>query len=240
MAKNLNAGHRKRIRQKLLKHGEECFYDYELLELLLTFSIPFRDVKPIAKNLVNHFNDLKGVLDAPIDMLAEIDGIGENSIALIQLIKELGFRYLVEGSKQNKEYNPEDSLFKPKNITKVAKMKICGAKNETFLMLFLDNKGEFIAIETLKYGDADKILVSKHYVVERCYYHKIKYLAVAHNHPSGLCTPSLNDKAFTIELDRMLNELGIVLVDHVIVTPYNSYSMRINKIINNTLPIIPN
>ena len=88
------AGHRMRLREKFEQSGQEAFFDYELLELILTYSIPRRDVKPIAKELLNRFHSFPGVMDARPDDLAQVPGIGQNSITLLKLIRSANLRYL--------------------------------------------------------------------------------------------------------------------------------------------------
>lgn len=94
MAENPNAGHRKRLKERFDKTSLEGFHDYEAVELLLTFAIPRRDVKPLAKELVRRFGGLKGVFEATRAELSSMDGIGENAAALILLIKEAASAYL--------------------------------------------------------------------------------------------------------------------------------------------------
>ena len=82
------AGHRNRIREKYLKASLGGFHDYEALELLLTFAIPRRDVKPVAKELIKRFKGLRGVFDAGMDELASVPGVGVHSAVLLMLLKE--------------------------------------------------------------------------------------------------------------------------------------------------------
>ena len=53
-----NAGHRGRLREKFISAGLTGFHDYEAVELLLSYAIPRRDVKPLAKTLVKKFKSL--------------------------------------------------------------------------------------------------------------------------------------------------------------------------------------
>ena len=81
-------GHRERLRKRFQKSGEEGLHDYELLELLLTYAIPRRDVKPYAKNLIKKFGSLAGVLDASPKELEEVLHVGPISSTLIHLVKK--------------------------------------------------------------------------------------------------------------------------------------------------------
>lgn len=90
-------GHRSRLKEKFRRGGFGFAYDYELLELLLTYSIPRKDVKPIAKRLLLRFKDLKGVFEAEQTELKEVSGIGDSSAALISLLSEIKRRAFSEG-----------------------------------------------------------------------------------------------------------------------------------------------
>jgi DNA repair protein RadC len=81
-------GHRARLRERFVKSGSAAFAEHELLELLLTFAIPRKDTKQIAKQLLLEFGSLHDILNASIDKLSMVDGVGENSAILIRLIRE--------------------------------------------------------------------------------------------------------------------------------------------------------
>jgi len=87
-------GHRRRLRERFKKTGLEGFHDYEFIELLLTYAIPQRDVKLLAKELLQHFGGIKGVFDASVDALLSVKGIGERSAILIKLLKDGAALYL--------------------------------------------------------------------------------------------------------------------------------------------------
>ena len=87
-------GHRQRLRARFLKGGAEALQDYELLELLLTFAIPYSDVKPLAKKLIQQFGSFGQVLDAPPEALMEAGGIKEYSATLLKLVKTCVESYL--------------------------------------------------------------------------------------------------------------------------------------------------
>lgn len=86
-AENPNAGHRARLRDKLLNRGADALADYELLELVLTIAIPRRDVKPLAKTLISRFGSLAEVLNADVAKLSKVKGLGETSIAALKLMQ---------------------------------------------------------------------------------------------------------------------------------------------------------
>jgi len=92
-------GHRERLRKRFRKAGAEGLHDYELLELLLTYGLPRKDAKPLAKDLIGRFNSLAGVLDASFKELEGVSGLGSSTATLVRLVKEVGVVYLAEGMK---------------------------------------------------------------------------------------------------------------------------------------------
>src|SRR5437870_8421684 len=87
-------GHRQRLRDRFLKSGLAGFADYEVVELLLTLAIPRSDVKQPAKALIARFGNLQGILDAPIEELRAIPGIGSVTPVALQIIKAAATLYL--------------------------------------------------------------------------------------------------------------------------------------------------
>jgi len=82
-------GHRNRLRKRFMNHGIESLQEYEIVELLLTFSIPYKDVKPIAKELISKFKSLKGIIDAPVEELKKVKFVKDKTVELIRFIKEI-------------------------------------------------------------------------------------------------------------------------------------------------------
>ena len=87
-------GHRQRLRERFLKSGLASLADYEVIELLLTLAIPRSDVKQAAKALIARFGDLRGILDAPIEDLGTVSGIGSVTPVALQIIKAAATLYL--------------------------------------------------------------------------------------------------------------------------------------------------
>ena len=90
----INCGHRERLRFRYIQAGENGLPDYDMLELLLTYAIQRRDVKPMARRLLERFHDLSGIMDASLEDLCRIEGFGPNSAVLITLVRTLCTRYL--------------------------------------------------------------------------------------------------------------------------------------------------
>jgi DNA repair protein RadC len=92
----MNYGHRSRLRNKFVRSGFVNFNKYEIVELLLTVSIPRKDVKTIAKTLLKTFGSIKGIFDASIADLLQIKGVGESTAIALKIIRSINNLYLQE------------------------------------------------------------------------------------------------------------------------------------------------
>ncbi len=204
-------GHRRRLRERFGKTGLEGFHDYEGLELLLTYALARRDVKPAAKALIKRFGSLRGVLDAQTEELSSVRGVGEYSALLIRLVKELHGEYLKE------RVIKKDAIRSSADVVNYLKTTLSGERVEKFLALFLNTKNEVIAIETLHEGTIDRTIVYPRKTVERALVHNARSVIFVHNHPSGDHTPSVRDKELTDELVRATRPVDITVHDHIII-----------------------
>ena len=219
MAQNSSAdGHRKRLREKYIKN-KSALADYEALELLLTYSVPRRDVKPLAKELINTFGSLNAVLNAEPEALLAISGVGENSAVLINLVRDINIR-------AEKERNKNKTRFVTTGDVKVYFKNILGLeKNEKIVLVTLDNGNKIINTHVLSEGSAGNAGVDPKTVMRSVINDNAVSAVVAHNHPSGSPRPSDEDVNFTLSLKGLLNSVGVSLLDHVIVGENGEFSM---------------
>ena len=218
MLKNLEKGHRERLRKRYIKSGLEGFNDYEILELLLTYSIARKDVKPIAKELIEKFGTIDEIAKSDVKSLLEVDGIGEGSAVFLKLIGDVALTLYRE------KIEDKDILtIKSKNILlSYLRGEIGHSPREEFKILFLDISNKLIASETLFSGTIDKSAIYPREIVERVIKNRAKSVIFAHNHPSGNISPSKKDIELTQYMYDSLKLLEIRLLDHIIVTK-NSY-----------------
>lgn len=218
MLKNLGEGHRERLRKRYIKSGLEGFNDYEVLELLLTYSIARKDVKPIAKELIEKFGTIDEIAKSDVKSLLEVDGIGEGSAVFLKLIGDIALILYRE------KIEDKDILtIKSKNsLLSYLRGEIGYSPREEFKILFLDSSNKLIASETLFYGTIDKSAIYPREIVERVIKNRAKSVIFAHNHPSGSISPSKKDIELTQYMYDSLKLLEIRLLDHIIITK-NSY-----------------
>ena len=216
-------GHRERIKEKFLKNGIDGFAEYEILELLLTYCIPRKDTKPIAKELLNKFKSLDNVFKADFDKLSAIDGLGKNSIAFLKLIGDLPSIIYKDELKNKKLVDKETLKILNKDILlKYLRNKIGYEEIEKFYVLYLSSSNEVIKFEENSVGTLDRSSVYPREIYKKVINLNAKSLILVHNHPSDNITPSKSDIELTNEIAKGLKNFGALLIEHIIITK-NSY-----------------
>ncbi|RMF92173.1 MAG: DNA repair protein RadC [Nitrospinota bacterium] len=212
--------HRKRLRERFQRAGATGLHDYELLELLLTYAIPRKDVKPIAKALLQHFDGLAGVFDASQQELEGVPEVGPISATLIRLVKELCNAYLAERMKKR------DLLSSPQAVVDFTRMKLAGLPYEAFLVIYLNTKNEVIDYETVHEGTVGHAIIYPRRIVEAALAHHAASLILVHNHPSGHPEPSEEDKRLTRTVIEATRPVDIRVLDHIVVGRDSYFSFR--------------
>jgi DNA repair protein RadC len=213
-------GHRQRLKERFLAAGDQGLQDYELLELLLTYAIPRRDVKPIAKALLAEFKTLGGVLAAPTARLTAVDGIGDGAAVLLGLTHAITLR-----DKRN------DALATTTFDNKLDLIDYLYAhmgplKHEEFRVLFMDAKNRLVGEKTLFRGTVNSAAVYPREIVREAFDAGATGLVLVHNHPSGDPTPSADDDSTTSQIAAVATLLGLTVVDHIIIGHDRHYSYR--------------
>ena len=216
-------GHRERIKEKFLKNGIDGFAEYEILELLLTYCIPRKDTKPIAKELLNKFKSLDNIFKADFDKLSAIDGLGKNSIVFLKLIGDLPSIIYKDELKNKKLIDKETLKISNKDILlKYLRNKIGYEEIEKFYIIYLSSSNEVIEFEENSVGTLDRSSVYPREIYKKIINLNAKSVILAHNHPSDNITPSTSDIELTNEIAKGLKNFGALLIEHIIITK-NSY-----------------
>lgn len=217
-------GHRQRIKEKYEKSGMEGWLDYEVLELALSYAIPRKDTKTIAKELLSRFKSLNGVLDADRKELQGINGVSKHSVLFLSLLKDISILYMEKG------IHNKDLLSTPQVVYDYLKVSLKGLTDEEFKMLFLDSRNQLIVIETLKTGTVNRSIVFPRKVVERALYHHTVGVIIAHNHTAGSLEPSQEDQDITRAIREALKTVDIVLLDHIVIGGNEFFSFKEHRI----------
>jgi DNA repair protein RadC len=221
--------HRKRLRERFRKNGTEGMHRYEILELLLTYAIPRKDVKPFAKELIKRFGSFSGVLDAGQKELEEVLHIGPISSTLIRLVKEICGDYLAEKMKQ------KDVLSSPQAVLDFARVKLAGLPHESFMVIFLNTKNKVLDHNIIQEGTVDRAVIYPRRIVEEALSHHAAGLILVHNHPSGDSEPSPEDKHLTRVIVEAARTMDIRVLDHIIVGKEGYCSFLERHLLPNTV-----
>ncbi len=220
MPANLHKKHRDRVRKEFLEHGfPDDVAPHKLLEMLLFFSIPRKDTNEIAHLLLEEFGSVSGVFEAETTDLLKVDGIGENSAALIKLILPLLRKYQSEKSSVKHKYTNMDE------ICDFLIKKYFGYKSEVFMVTSFDNDGYMISCDKLSEGDMSSVGVSIREIVQVVLKRNAACVVISHNHTSGNALPSDADIEMTKSLKITLQQMGVKLLDHIIVVTDDCVSM---------------
>lgn len=194
-----------------MRTGFEGFEQYEALELLLTYAIPRRDVKPLAKDLIKRFGGLRGVMDATHEDLVRVDGINERTATYIAALKAAVVLYQRAGITSSRRISSTAELL---DFLDAA---MSGLKDEQFRVVFLNSRNEVVAEEVVSEGTVNQSAVYPRKVMERALRHKATAIIFVHNHPGGNCKPSPEDIGLTKKLVKVAEGLQITVHDHIII-----------------------
>ena len=213
-------GHRQRLRDRFLRSEGRDMADYEALELLLTYAIPRKDVKPIAKDLVRRFGNFAKLISEPVEKLIEIDGIKESSAVLIKFV-EFAAKKL---SWQNLAFEDSPFISSTDALIEFCRCSMGYNDVEVFRLIYLDAKLKIIATEILQKGSVSSVTISARDVVTSALRKNAVGVIMVHNHPTGDPRPSKNDIEATKKVRDACETVGIRLYEHIIITPSDYYS----------------
>ena len=219
-------GHRERLKKKYFEKGIEALNEYEILELLLFYSIPRKDTKKVAKELLNRFKNIKGVFENLFsEEIEKVHGFGKNSLIFLRIIRDI---FSIIEKQKIFETKKLDNLEK---VIKYAKVSITGLKHEELRVLCLNSKNEIIDDVVVEKGIINEVYIYPRKIVEIAIKKNATSLILIHNHPSGNVKPSKADILLTKKLKEILNAINVTLHDHIIVSQNNFYSFKLERII---------
>ncbi len=212
-------GHRERMRSRFLRHGLDNFDDHNILELLLFYALPRRDTNDLAHDLLAAFGTLDGVFDATAEALMTVEGVGENTAALIRLVPETARRYLMSKTQ------PGDILFDSESAGRYLLPRFLTCREEVFYLVCLDAKLKVLDCRPLSMGNATSVAVSIRKIVQIALGQNASAVLMAHNHTGGIALPSSEDVEVTLRIRSVLEQVGVTLTDHIIVADDDFVSM---------------
>lgn len=212
--------HRQRLKERFLQEGLDHFDPVNILELMLFYAIPQGDTNPIAHRLLDTFGSLSGVMNASVENLCQVKGVGQHAATLIKLFAAVVRPYLDDGNRGGVV------LQSTEEICQYLLPKFAGRTVETFFLICLDGRRRVTYCGVLSEGTLDSVPVFVRQIVEKILAVHAGYVILAHNHPSGFALPSRADIDTTREVVRALGPLSVPVLDHIIVSGEDCVSLR--------------
>ena len=218
--------HRERVRKRFLREGLEHFEQHNQLELLLFYAIPQRDTNGIAHDLIQRFGSISRVMDASVEELMTVDGIGERAAVLLKLVPALARSYTLDHLGKVRTFQSGEEL------KEYLLALYTGCTKERVYLLLFDNRDTLLRTVQIGEGDLTAALFSTRDIVQQVLlYNKTTKVILSHNHPVGLALPSHADQTATDEIQRALSSVEVTLYDHIIVSGNREcYSLRERRI----------
>ncbi len=218
-------GHRQRMRERFRSQGLDGFAQHETLELLLFYAIPQRNVNPLAHALIDRFGSLYNVLNATPEQLRQVDGVGEYAATFLSLV----------GSAP-RQAERSRAGGREKLTTRKAAVNYCirlleGEKRELFYVICLNGQMETLGAALVAKGSISDVPAYPRIVLDAVLTRNAHGVLLCHNHPGGSLAPSQADLDATATLSRLLGEIEVTLVDHIIVSDGEALSMVRNGFI---------
>jgi len=219
---SVHAGHRQRVKERFLKEGLDNFSDIQVLELLLFYAIPQKDTNPIAHALLERFGSLPQVMEASVEELEKVPGVGHNAALLLSLAPAVGRYYMVQRARKATILNTIEAC------GDYLKSFFIGRRTEVVYLLCLDAKCKVLACREVGEGSVNSASVPIRRIVEMALAANATTVVLAHNHPSGFAFPSKEDVATTRRVAAALSVVDIALADHIIVADDDYVSLAQN------------
>lgn len=212
-------GHRKRLKQRI-DNDPSQLHDYELLELILGYALPRRDTKPLAKALLSRYQNFKGILAAKPAELKAMDGLGPGVMTFFKIWREFLSRVEQSG------LTLRTMLDSPEKVVALARSRLRFKDIEEFWTILLDNKNRLVGFEKMSRGTVDQAPVFPREIMARALELRASGIILVHNHPGGDPDPSLQDRELTSKIRRISVDMGIRVLDHIIIAEEKYFSFQ--------------
>ncbi len=215
----LHEGHRAKMKARLLETGYAGFSDHQIVEMMLFYVYARADTNEIAHRLINHYGSLAGLFDASYDDLIENGHLPPNAAFLFKMIP--GLISVYHDSKCHREVF--DNVEK---LKKLFEPYFASLDHEELRVACFDAQLRLNSCLVVNSGTLNRSNVDMRKLAEIAINSKATSIAVSHNHPKASPMPSPDDILATKLIGETMNNLGIKLLDHVIVGENRTISMR--------------
>lgn len=216
----IHKNHRARMRKKFRENGFDGFVDHEILEMLLYYCIPRQNTNPLAHKILDKYKTLANVFDATPEELMQETGVSEVTATLLSMVPKLSKVY------ETSKWNRTDCLSDTEALGQYAISMFKDKINEEFALVCLDSNRRVHWSGVVVKGTIDRTEAYPRLVVNEALKHNATSVVFIHNHPGGTLAPSIADKEATDTLVKVLNGIGIKVLDHIIVSGNRYFSMQ--------------
>lgn len=207
-------------RERLAKEGVEALSNQELLAILLRTGTRQASVFDIAQKVLNNLSSLTDLKKMTLQELQSLSGIGRVKAIELQAMIELGHRI-------HKHENLEmESILSSQKLAKKMQQELGDKKQEHLVALYLNTQNQIIHQQTIFIGSATRSIAEPREILHYAIKHMATSLILVHNHPSGAVASSRNDDHVTKLVKEACDLMGIVLLDHLIVSHSSYFSYR--------------
>lgn len=216
----VHEGHRKRMNEKLASGG--LLLEHERLEMLLFNAYPRINTNPIAHKLLNAFGSMRGVLEADLEELKAIEGVGERVALYLKCVAAcVKPAYSVDGAEIYLKNYGDFKDFTSRRLR---------SKTEEVLEIYLlERSGKVKYIFSRSNGNEHGVRVKRDEIPAVVASVKPYGMLIAHNHLNGDSRPSPQDDKFTSEMCVLCTLSGVVLFDHCIYAADNNIFSYFNE-----------
>ena len=209
-----------RLRERLLNERSlETFDDIEILSTILSYANGTKDTSSLVARLLDSFGSLKAVLEARPEQLLKVDGMNRTRASLISLMIPMARVW------QRCASNVPDHIGNSREAENYCMSLLIGERLENFWVIALNAKCNVLGKRRISTGSLSEVSAYPRLVMETALNYNAHSVLLTHNHPGGTVAPSPEDISSTIQLQRLLNGVGILVLDHIIVAGDKTYSM---------------
>lgn len=207
-------------RERLAKEGVEPLSNQELLAILLRTGTRQANVFEIAQKVLSNLSSLTDLKKMTLQELQSLSGIGRVKAIELQAMIELGHRI------HKHETLEMESILSSQKLAKKMQQELGHKKQEHLVALYLNTQNQIIHQQTIFIGSATRSIAEPREILHYAIKHMATSLILVHNHPSGAVAPSRNDNQVTKLVKEACDLMGIVLLDHLIVSHSSYFSYR--------------
>lgn len=220
---NPHAGHRQRMREKYYQYGIDQFAEHEVLEMMLYTCVARQNTNELAHRLIEQFGTLGKVIDAPLEELRKVEGVGETTAFFLHALPDFFMRYAYSSQ-------PKDCTLRKEDIVPYMRSLFIGRKTECLTMLLLNSQLHVLYHGVINIGNIQHVSLPKDEIIRKIFAYHANIVYIAHNHPSGEPFPSDEDITTTEHLYMLLKSFNIQLDDHFVFTRDSTISIQ--KLVN--------